>query len=138
MLFNTALLLSALWGCGDKDKDASVAPADADKDGDGFSENQGDCDDSNGDVNPGATEVCDGVDNDCNDQVDDADLSKSARARKLMQVSAPKVAPPTHAESYNPPAEYLPSEEELLRCLCPPSRSLQFLRSCRSRRRPRA
>ena len=45
---------------------------------------------------------------------DPADMSKAARARKLMQVSAPKVAPPGHAESYNPPAEYLPSEEEIL------------------------
>ena len=49
------------------------------------------------------------------DRADDPEnLSKAARARKLMQVSAPKVAPPGHAESYNPPAEYLPSEEELL------------------------
>ena len=62
------------------------------------------------------------------DQVDDADLSKSARARKLMQVSAPKVAPPTHAESYNPPAEYLPSEEELLawKELAPEDRPYNF------------
>ncbi len=45
---------------------------------------------------------------------DPENMSKAARARKLMQVSAPKVAPPGHAESYNPPAEYLPSEEELM------------------------
>ncbi|BFZ53141.1 Ribosome bioproteinsis protein erb1 [Savitreella phatthalungensis] len=30
----------------------------------------------------------------------------------IMKVRAPKVAPPGHAESYNPPAEYLPTEEE--------------------------
>ncbi|KAL7550590.1 hypothetical protein ACHAWF_013810 [Thalassiosira exigua] len=30
-----------------------------------------------------------------------------------QHVPAPKVAPPTHVESYNPPAEYLPTEEEL-------------------------
>jgi hypothetical protein len=30
-----------------------------------------DCDDSNGTIFPGATEVCDGVDNDCNDLIDD-------------------------------------------------------------------
>ncbi len=34
-----------------------------------------DCDDTDGDVHPGATEVCDGVDNDCDSAVDDADDS---------------------------------------------------------------
>ncbi|MCB9744331.1 MAG: putative metal-binding motif-containing protein [Alphaproteobacteria bacterium] len=33
----------------------------------------GDCDDDNISVNPGAVEVCDGVDNDCDGAVDDAD-----------------------------------------------------------------
>jgi ribosome biogenesis protein ERB1 len=47
---------------------------------------------------------------------DPASLSKAQRARKLMHVAAPKVAPPGHAESYNPPSEYLPSEEELAKC----------------------
>ncbi len=33
----------------------------------------GDCDDENIEINPGAAEVCDGIDNDCNDLVDDED-----------------------------------------------------------------
>ena len=47
---------------GDVDGDGSVA---ADLGGD-------DCDDESSEVHPGAVEVCDGVDNDCNDLVDDA------------------------------------------------------------------
>lgn len=40
------------------------------------------------------------------------EMSKSERARDIMRVPAPKVSLPTHDESYNPPAEYLPSKEE--------------------------
>ncbi len=45
-----------------------------DADGDGWSEMQ-DCDDGDPNINPGATEVCDGVDNDCDPATDEnADL----------------------------------------------------------------
>ncbi|NPC78033.1 hypothetical protein HPC49_07175 [Pyxidicoccus fallax] len=37
----------------------------------GHAPNAGDCNDSNPALNPGATEVCDGVDNDCDSQVDE-------------------------------------------------------------------
>ena len=37
-----------------------------DLDGDGFSEDDGDCNDSDAAAYPGALEICDGVDNDCN------------------------------------------------------------------------
>lgn len=40
------------------------------------------------------------------------EMTKSERARDIMRVPAPKPPLPTHAESYNPPAEYLPNEEE--------------------------
>ncbi len=39
-----------------------------DRDGDGFTD---DCDDNNPDIFPGAAEICDGLDNDCNNLVDD-------------------------------------------------------------------
>ena len=37
-----------------------------DEDGDGYFTDQ-DCDDSNANINPGNEEICDGVDNNCND-----------------------------------------------------------------------
>lgn len=40
------------------------------------------------------------------------EMTKSERARDIMRVPAPKPPLPTHSESYNPPAEYLPSEKE--------------------------
>ena len=39
----------------------------------GFVEVSGDCDDTRSDVNPLATEICDGLDNDCDTDIDDAD-----------------------------------------------------------------
>ena len=44
-------------------------PAD-DQDGDGYPAAD-DCDDGNAAINPGATEVCDGVDNDCDGEIDE-------------------------------------------------------------------
>lgn len=41
------------------------------------------------------------------------EMTKSERARDIMRVPAPKPSLPSHSESYNAPAEYLPSEEEV-------------------------
>lgn len=66
--------------CGDGvDQDCSGAdlvcptdPNDVDNDGDGFTENQGDCNDSNAAINPGADEVIgNGIDENCNGMTDD-------------------------------------------------------------------
>lgn len=46
-------------------------PLDVDDDDDGYTENQGDCNDEDDDVFPGAEDVCDGTDNDCDDEVDE-------------------------------------------------------------------
>ncbi len=46
----------------------------ADLDGDGWTDKCGDCDDDDSLVFPGAEELCDGLDHDCNGTVDDADL----------------------------------------------------------------
>ncbi|MCB9681810.1 MAG: putative metal-binding motif-containing protein [Alphaproteobacteria bacterium] len=60
----TWLLVVAIGGC---DPNAGV-----DQDGDGYV-GRDDCDDKDAAIHPGADEVCDDVDNDCNGQVDDAD-----------------------------------------------------------------
>ncbi|MDP2039609.1 HYR domain-containing protein, partial [Algoriphagus sp.] len=49
----------------------TVDPNDLDSDGDGFTPNQGDCDDSDPTVYPGAPELCDGKDNNCDGVVDE-------------------------------------------------------------------
>ena len=53
------------------DNDCDPRTPDDDLDGDGFPAEE-DCDDANASVNPDATEVCNGVDDDCSGQADDA------------------------------------------------------------------
>jgi uncharacterized protein (TIGR02145 family) len=42
-----------------------------DNDGDGYTEDGGDCDDSDSEINPVANEVCDNIDNNCNSEIDE-------------------------------------------------------------------
>ena len=102
MRFITLITLSLTLGCSGKtenmvappgDDEAEVLPdeeddADADAatddtgsaaidaDGDGFSAPE-DCDDSDPARSPGRPEICDGVDNDCNDLIDEAPVDPS-------------------------------------------------------------
>ena len=69
------LLAMSLIACGEEEPKEEIDPLTVDDDGDGFSEEQGDCDDTNADLSPGATEVCDEIDNDCDGDIDDADSS---------------------------------------------------------------
>ncbi|CDF34706.1 Ribosome biogenesis protein ERB Nucleolus [Chondrus crispus] len=57
------------------------------------------------------------------------EMTKSERARDIMRLAAPKPPLPTHGESYNPPAEYLPNEEEAKKWndLDPEDRETQYL-----------
>ncbi len=53
--------------CNGSDLECVPNPNDVDNDGDGFSENEGDCNDDNVSIHPGADEICgDGIDQDCN------------------------------------------------------------------------
>ena len=68
------LVLAVLVGCGDaspKDSPATAAPDTVvvDSDGDGFEASE-DCDDTDAAVHPGATEACNGRDDDCDGTVD--------------------------------------------------------------------
>jgi len=54
-----------------EDYTIQVTPLCADMDGDGYYPCHGDCDDTNPDVHHGATEICDGIDNNCNGTTDE-------------------------------------------------------------------
>src|SRR4051794_5794992 len=58
-------------GGGGADLSMPIGDPDADRDGDGFSPNKGDCDDNNNTIFPGAPELCDMLDHNCNGIVDD-------------------------------------------------------------------
>ena len=53
-------------------------PLDVDNDGDGFTENEGDCLDSNSQIFPGSDEVCDLLDNDCDGSIDNNPIDGQA------------------------------------------------------------
>ena len=69
-----ALLPLFVLGCFEEPKTDDTAPPDIpriDNDGDGYSMDEGDCSDADATVYPGATEYCDGVDNNCNGAIDE-------------------------------------------------------------------
>lgn len=55
----------------DTDTD-TVGDTYTDDDGDGFTEEEGDCDDGNADVGPNQTEECNGIDDNCNGEIDES------------------------------------------------------------------
>jgi len=62
--------VSLFVGCGEVADTVDTGPRHPESDGDGFTLDI-DCDDDNPDVWPGATEYCNGLDDDCNAEIDD-------------------------------------------------------------------
>ena len=57
--------------CDGSDLECLPDPADVDDDGDTYTENEGDFNDSDASVYPGAIEICNSIDDNCNNQVDE-------------------------------------------------------------------
>ncbi len=80
-IFSFALF--ALLGCpggDDSNKDTGGAvsetgdTAGGDEDGDGYKPSENDCNDNDSTVNPGVAEICDGIDNNCDGQIDEGQM----------------------------------------------------------------
>jgi hypothetical protein len=100
-----ASLASGGEDCNDDDADVTVGSTwFVDTDGDGYgndnetmmscemptgaSDQGGDCDDLNAAVHPEATEVCDGMDNDCDADIDDADSNIDTSTQMTLYTDA--------------------------------------------------
>ncbi len=75
--FPPLLLIATLAGCGPEKDDTgaddtgdSTSTGSVDRDGDGVTADE-DCDDHDPDVYPGAVDICNGVDDDCDEEVDE-------------------------------------------------------------------
>jgi len=108
------VLLSALMGCPAISSDDHQSKLDAidegdpensDADGDGFTTADGDCNDDDAEIYPGADERCDEVDNDCDDEIDEDD-AVDTRTWYLDYDGDGYGDPDAHLEGCAAPANY--------------------------------
>lgn len=69
-VYDSGAFVAALNGCVGNDCSGTVPCTLVDEDGDGYNACD-DCDDANPDTNPGASEICDFLDNNCNGEIDE-------------------------------------------------------------------
>ncbi len=84
--------MDAINGGGIVDIGAYEFQDDLDNDDDGYTScNGADCDDSNPNIQPGATEACDGIDNNCNSMIDEGVLTTYFRDMDMDGFGNPAV-----------------------------------------------
>jgi hypothetical protein len=85
-------------------------PGDIDADGDGWTPNEGDCDDTDPTVYPGAEELCDGKDNDCDghsEVEDDGDKDKVPDCADFCPIQVDLTAAPGGDGSFARPFQVI-------------------------------
>ena len=91
-----------VWGGGSRTGGMYILEQTVDNDGDGLSECAGDCNDGSPLVLPGALEICDGLDNDCDGEIDEgATPGLTGGVRLLSDRSSIVWASPPGATSYD-------------------------------------
>jgi Putative metal-binding motif len=111
----TLLLLSSLSlmvGCpppNDSGKDTGERPTDLDADG--FSSGE-DCNDNDANVNPAATEVCDGQDNNCDALTDDADPTVTGGSSFYADADGDGAGAGTGVTACTAPAGHVTNDED--------------------------
>jgi large repetitive protein len=113
-------LTAVIAGCSDVDggdgKEADEEPVEPsgeeaaahDVDGDGLSQEAGDCDDTDAEVNYAAAEICDGIDNDCDGFVDDEDSLVADAPSWFSDLDGDEFGDPeTEVAACSPPPELI-------------------------------
>ena len=103
---------SSVYGLGDLGT-PGAANDECDLDGDGFPLSQGDCDDNNPEIHPFASEVCDGLDNDCDGAIDSADADVVSEPSWFLDADGDAYGDPDQVSSNcEQPTGYVSNDED--------------------------